>query len=77
MQSSAQTLAFGADAGTPTTEKDPKPLTAADQKAQVAKMQTSKATGKRMLLAHVHTHIGNTSIISVAITITITITNRQ
>ena len=54
MHSRAQNLAFGTN-GTTTTENDPKPLTAANQKTKVTKMPISKATGKYVLIAHVDT----------------------
>ena len=58
MNCTAQNLASGGSKTTSTTEKDAEAVNGGDQKTKVAEMQTSKATGKCVLIAHhVHTQI--------------------
>ena len=67
MHCSAQNLASGGSKVTSTTEKDAEAVIGGDQKTKVAEMQTSKAPGKCLLIAHhAYTQIENTVTIPIA-----------
>ena len=61
---------------TSTTEKDAGAVIGGDQKTKVAEMQTSKAPGKCVLIAH-HVYTQIESIMTILITITIANTYRE